>query len=46
MIRPSTGSRKFGYKDKLGYKFNVKDDNVIIGDITHHIDVKLEPFWP
>lgn len=33
------------HKDKLGYKFDIKEDKVYISDITHHIDVKLEPFW-
>ncbi|CCV63774.1 conserved hypothetical protein [Alteracholeplasma palmae J233] len=33
------------HKDKLGYSFNIDDDSVTISDITHHIDVKLEPFW-
>lgn len=33
------------HKDKLGYKFDVIEDIVSVNDITHHIDVKLEPFW-
>ena len=33
------------HKDKKGYSFNMDEDSVMINDITHHIDVKLEPFW-
>lgn len=33
------------HKDKQGYNFNIKEDVVTIKDITHHIDVKLKPFW-
>ena len=33
------------HKDKKGYTFNMDEDSVMINDITHHIDVKLEPFW-
>ena len=33
------------HKDKLGYTFNIKEDKVTINNITHHIDVKLQPFW-
>jgi uncharacterized pyridoxamine 5'-phosphate oxidase family protein len=33
------------HKDKLGYSFNIDNDSVTISDITHHIDVKLKPFW-
>lgn len=33
------------HKDKLGYSFNINEDTVTIKDITHHIDVKLAPFW-
>ena len=33
------------HQDKQGYAFNITDDTVDIGDIKHHIDVKLTPFW-
>lgn len=33
------------HKDKIGYRFDINEDKVEIKDITHHIDVKLEPFW-
>ena len=33
------------HKDKRGYSFNIEDDTVVVKDITHHIDVKLQPFW-
>ena len=33
------------HKDKIGYSFNLDKDFVSIKEITHHIDVKLEPFW-
>jgi len=33
------------HKNKQGYTINLLDDTVQIADITHHIDVKLEPFW-
>jgi general stress protein 26 len=33
------------HKDKIGYTFNLDNDEVIIDNITHHIDVKLNPFW-
>lgn len=33
------------HKDKLGYSFNIYEDLVTIKPITHHIDVKLAPFW-
>lgn len=33
------------HKDKLGYSFNIDNDIVSISDITHHIDVKLEPIF-
>lgn len=33
------------HKDKVGYSFNINEDKVDVGAITHHIDVKLEPFW-
>jgi len=35
----------YAHEDKLGYKFNKNDDTVTISNITHHIDVKLNPFW-
>jgi len=40
-----TPHKGYVHKDKLGYSFNVSEDTVVIKDITHHIDVKLEPFW-
>ncbi len=33
------------HKDKVGYSFNIAEDTVNIKDTTHHIDVKLAPFW-
>lgn len=33
------------HKEKLGYKFNKNDNTVIVSNITHHVDVKLNPFW-
>jgi general stress protein 26 len=33
------------HKDKIGYAFNIEEDKVEKKAITHHIDVKLEPFW-
>lgn len=33
------------HQDKIGYTFNFNDQVVKTGDITHHIDVKLNPFW-
>lgn len=33
------------HKDKVGYNFNIQEDTVTIKDISHHIDVKLQPFW-
>ncbi|MCD4826922.1 MAG: hypothetical protein K8Q99_04010 [Acholeplasmataceae bacterium] len=41
-VKPYKG---YIHKDKIGYKFNISDDIVYIGKVTHHIDVKLEPFW-
>ena len=40
-----TPYRGYIHKDKKGYRFNLNEDTVSINDITHHIDVKLEPFW-
>lgn len=33
------------HKDKQGYDFNLNEDTVTIKNTTHHIDVKLNPFW-
>lgn len=33
------------HKNKQGYTFDLTHDTVQIDHITHHIDVKLEPFW-
>lgn len=33
------------HKEKIGYSFNISEDTVVKNDITHHIDVKLDPFW-
>ncbi|MFP4286927.1 MAG: hypothetical protein ACLFRI_04440 [Candidatus Izemoplasmataceae bacterium] len=33
------------HKDKIGYTFDINNDTVHMSQITHHIDVKLEPFW-
>lgn len=33
------------HKDKIGYKFDINTDKVEIKSTTHHIDVKLNPFW-
>lgn len=41
----ATPYKGYVHKDKLGYHFDMTDDNVDIKDITHHIDVKLEPIW-
>jgi len=40
-----TPYRGYIHKDKIGYTFNTIDNSVSVCDITHHIDVKLEPFW-
>lgn len=40
-----TPYKGYFHKDKIGYNFNFSNDEIIIGDITHHIDVKLEPFF-
>jgi len=40
-----TPYRGYIHKDKKGYDFNIDEDTVSVKDITHHIDVKLEPFW-
>lgn len=40
-----TPYRGYIHKDKIGYTFDLEQDIVSIQDITHHIDVKLEPFW-
>ncbi len=41
----ATPYKGYIHKDKKGYLFNVNEDTVSVNDITHHIDVKLEPFW-
>lgn len=40
-----TPYKGYVHKNKIGYKFNTLEDSVVVSDITHHIDVKLEPFW-
>lgn len=40
-----TPYKGYVHKDKIGYKFDMIEDRIIVDDITHHIDVKLEPFW-
>lgn len=40
-----TPYKGYVHKNKIGYKFNITDDSVVVSDIKHHIDVKLEPFW-
>lgn len=40
-----TPYKGYVHKDKLGYTFDLTLDKVTITPITHHIDVKLEPFW-
>ncbi len=40
-----TPYKGYVHKDKIGYKFDIEKDTVEIKDITHHIDVKLNPFW-
>ena len=41
----ATPYKGYVHKNKIGYTFNLNDDKVIIDDIKHHIDVKLEPIW-
>jgi general stress protein 26 len=41
----ATPYKGYVHKNKIGYNFNIFEDKVQIDDITHHIDVKLEPFW-
>lgn len=41
----ATPYKGYVHKDKVGYGFDVENDFVEVKDITHHIDVKLEPFW-
>ncbi len=41
----ATPYKGYVHKDKLGYAFNIGDDEVTVKSITHHIDVKLQPFW-
>ena len=33
------------HKDKKGYTFDLLENTVSVDKITHHIDVKLKPFW-
>lgn len=40
-----TPYKGYVHKEKIGYTFNVEEDTVTTNDITHHIDVKLDPFW-
>ncbi len=41
----ATPYKGYVHKDKLGYRFNKLENTLSISEITHHIDVKLEPFW-
>ncbi len=41
----ATPFKGYVHKDKKGYTFSIQEDSVSIKDITHHIDVKLQPFW-
>lgn len=41
----ATPHKGYVHKDKLGYSFDLIEDTVNINNITHHIDVKLKPFW-
>jgi AAA15 family ATPase/GTPase len=41
----ATPYKGYVHKDKIGYKFDINADKVEIKAITHHIDVKLQPFW-
>lgn len=41
----ATPYKGYIHKDKKGYTFNMEENTVTVSDITHHIDVKLEPFW-
>ncbi|PAT02193.1 hypothetical protein CI105_02285 [Candidatus Izimaplasma bacterium ZiA1] len=41
----ATPYKGYLHKDKTGYNFNINKDTVNITKTTHHIDVKLEPFW-
>ncbi len=41
----ATPYKGYVHKDKKGYTFDIEKDTTQIVDITHHIDVKLEPFW-
>lgn len=41
----ATPYKGYIHKDKVGYSFDVLKDTVTVKEITHHIDVKLEPFW-
>lgn len=34
------------HDNKIGYSFDFMKNSVQVNPITHHIDVKLEPFWP
>lgn len=33
------------HDNKVGYTFNIIENTIQVSPITHHIDVKLEPFW-
>lgn len=41
----ATPYKGYIHKDKIGYTFNVKEDCVMMDQITHHVDVRLEPIW-
>jgi uncharacterized pyridoxamine 5'-phosphate oxidase family protein len=41
----ATPYKGYVHKNKQGFSFNMNDNTVSIADITHHIDVRLEPFW-
>lgn len=40
-----TPYKGYVHRDKMGYKFDINTDQVEVKAITHHIDVKLQPFW-
>jgi general stress protein 26 len=41
----ATPYKGYVHKNKQGFSFNIDDNTLSIADVTHHIDVRLEPFW-
>ena len=41
----ATPYKGYVHKEKIGYQFDISEDLVDIDNISHHIDVKLEPIW-